>query len=231
MTRPFENILKVGDTVNVCLVEADPGRFHLEEHFCAKGEVTEILPVEEGEILPTIWVKLNLETGCDWAVRHQPHQYLIIGDTPMKQCARETQLHVLSVANKISKFRDALRERAERHDQSKFGEVELPIFTTQTPLLKTLEYGSRAYHEALKTLGEALTHHYKHNDHHPEHHEKGVNGMDLLQIVEMFCDWWAASERMKEGTIQKSLDFNRSRFSLDDQLTAILQNTIDRYTK
>lgn len=55
----------------------------------------------------------------------------------------------------------------------------------------------------------------------------GVDGMTLLDVLEMLIDWKAATERMKNGgDIRKSLEINRERFKLSPQLTAILANTI-----
>lgn len=33
------------------------------------------------------------------------------------------------------------------------------------------------------------THHHKYNDHHPEHFKNGLRDMNLLNLIEMFCDW------------------------------------------
>lgn len=56
--------------------------------------------------------------------------------------------------------------------------------------------------------------------------ETGVNGMSILDILEMLCDWKAAGERYKVGNIAESLAHNRERFGLSDQLYAILENTV-----
>jgi hypothetical protein len=50
--------------------------------------------------------------------------------------------------------------------------------------------------------------------------------MSLLDIVEMFCDWKAASERTKQGSIMQSLGVNQKRFGIDAQLLAIFENTV-----
>jgi hypothetical protein len=47
----------------------------------------------------------------------------------------------------------------------------------------------------------------------------------LLDLVEMFCDWKAATERHADGSIEKSIEHNRVRFALGEQLTQILINT------
>lgn len=56
----------------------------------------------------------------------------------------------------------------------------------------------------------------------------GISGMDLFDVVEMFFDWKAASERMETGDIRKSIEFNRDRFLMDPQLVRIFNNTVDR---
>ena len=95
-----------------------------------------------------------------------------------------------------------------------------------TPVLRTLTYGSDEYKAALVEMGEGLKHHYARNSHHPEHYPNGIAGMSLLDIVEMLCDWKAASERTKQGNIAASLTHNKQRFGIDDQLFSILENTV-----
>jgi len=41
----------------------------------------------------------------------------------------------------------------------------------------------------------------------------------------MFCDWKAASEKHKNGSIEGSLQINRERFGLSEQLLNIFENT------
>jgi rubrerythrin len=55
--------------------------------------------------------------------------------------------------------------------------------------------------------------------------EKGVSGMTLLDVIEMLCDWKAAGERHADGSITKSLEINKKRFGISDQLASILDNT------
>lgn len=56
----------------------------------------------------------------------------------------------------------------------------------------------------------------------------GINGMDLFDILEMFFDWKAATERHNDGNIYKSLEYNKGRFNLSDQLFNIYWNTAVR---
>jgi len=56
--------------------------------------------------------------------------------------------------------------------------------------------------------------------------ELGVNGMTLIDLIEMLCDWKAASERHRDGCIRKSIEINTKRFTLSQQLAKILENTV-----
>jgi len=119
-----------------------------------------------------------------------------------------------------------LISRANRHDDSKLQPPEKEIFDKYTPRLKSLTYGSPEWNENMDILKkEGLEHHYQHNSHHPEHFKNGVNGMDIFDVIEMLFDWKAASERHDDGDIFKSLEINRKRFGISDQLYEILHNT------
>lgn len=142
---------------------------------------------------------------------------------------KDTLDHIEKVINKMKVFVDKLYYRAIKHDQSKLHSPEKELFDKMTPILKGLEYGSDEYKKSLEELKPALEHHYKNNRHHPEYHEKGIDGMDLLDIVEMFCDWMAATERTKDGDIVKSIEINKKRFGMSDQLTSIFMNTLKYY--
>jgi len=125
----------------------------------------------------------------------------------------------------LDDFTYFLWERSQRHDESKLQSPEKELFDKYTPLLKETTYGSEEYNQYLKEMGVALQHHYEHNSHHPEHYEWGVHDMNLLDIIEMFCDWKAASLRHADGDFQESLEINRERFQIEDQLHNIFQNT------
>lgn len=137
----------------------------------------------------------------------------------------DTLLHIKRVAQLLTEAAMELIRRANVHDDSKLLSPEKELFDELTPKLKGLTYGSPEYFESLKQLDIALKHHYKHNDHHPEFHERGINGMDLFQIVELFFDWKAAGERHANGNIYKSIYTNKERFKMSDQFVDIFNNT------
>lgn len=55
-----------------------------------------------------------------------------------------------------------------------------------------------------------------------------LEGFDLLDLVEMLCDWKAATERHADGDIMKSLEINEGRFHISPQVMSILRNTVNR---
>jgi hypothetical protein len=56
---------------------------------------------------------------------------------------------------------------------------------------------------------------------------KGLHGMSLLDILEMLCDWKAATLRHNDGDIRRSIEINQKRFGYSDELKQILLNTLD----
>lgn len=139
---------------------------------------------------------------------------------------QDTILHIKRVQHFLGLMVRNLEMRALAHDASKLTPVEKDLFDDFTPMLKEVEYGTEDYYDLLKAIAPSLNHHYKVNDHHPQHYENGVNGMDLMALVEMFSDWTASSERTKDGSIIKSIHGNKDRFGLSDQLVSIFLNTV-----
>jgi len=138
----------------------------------------------------------------------------------------DTLDHVEKVRENILGTISNLVERGKRHDDSKFEEPEKSIFDATTPRLKDSTYGSDEYKGFLKEMKPALDHHYENNSHHPEHYENGIDGMSLLDLLEMLADWKAATERHADGNLEKSLEINKERFKISPQLQSILENTV-----
>jgi hypothetical protein len=140
----------------------------------------------------------------------------------------DTLLHIKRVSELLNQAAIEFIVRGNHHDDSKLEEPEKSEFDRLTPLLKTLTYGSDEYKASLVELQVALKHHYANNSHHPEHYENGINGFDLFDLMEMFFDWKAATERTKDGDIYKSIEYNKSRFEISEQICEIFKNTAKR---
>ena len=138
---------------------------------------------------------------------------------------QDTLEHIEKVRRALWEFTHELQRRADVHDASKLESPEKEAFDEVTPALRGLTYGSDEYKANIAKLGEALKHHYAVNSHHPEHYPNGVDGMTLVDVVEMFCDWKAATERHADGNLERSIEINRERFQMSEQLAQIFQNT------
>lgn len=163
-------------------------------------------------------------------VRRLPREYAIAtADRPGYDSTPDTLRHALRVGALMTGLIVDLIRRSSCHDRSKTEEPELSVFNEYTPELATMTYGSPEYKAALAGMGDGLTHHYAVNRHHPEHFENGVNGMTLVDLVEMLADWKAATERHADGDLARSFAIQWGRFEIDAQLAEILQNTAKAY--
>ena len=155
---------------------------------------------------------------------------------------QETKKHIKEVEKLLWGIIKELVNRAITHDLSKFSNEEFPLFIEYTPKLKDCTYGSEEYKQFLKEMKPALDHHYSNNRHHPEcflltvaddfqYHEKGKKNticcMNLIDIIEMVCDWLVATKRHADGDIFKSIEINQKRFSYSDELKQIFINTVE----
>jgi hypothetical protein len=61
---------------------------------------------------------------------------------------------------------------------------------------------------------------------HKQALESNINGMNLVDIVEMICDWLAACKRHNDGNIYRSVEINKDRFGISPQLVSIILNTL-----
>lgn len=139
----------------------------------------------------------------------------------------DTLKHIKRVQDLLSDAAMEILRRGKAHDLSKLGPNEKPLFDEETPKLKNIVYGSDEYQESLNRLKPALEHHYANNSHHPQFYENGIDDYDLFDLIEMFFDWKAASERTSNGDIKKSIEHNGKRFNMSPQVMKIFHNTVN----
>lgn len=161
----------------------------------------------------------------------------------------ETYKHIRTVQCYLRDVIKELLQRQIEHDESKLHSPEVEIFDEFTPKLADSTYGSDEYKSYLAGMKPALDHHYLMNSHHPEHYsftvcdqcgqtdaepctcggprtEKcDVGRMNLIDLIEMLCDWKAATLRHKNGDLSRSIDINQKRFGYSDEMKSILHNT------
>lgn len=142
--------------------------------------------------------------------------------------ALDTEEHRQVVERLLRLTISNLIERALTHDNSKLVSPEKEMYDEFVPKLRKLAYGSDELAQCREQMGDGLQHHYENNRHHPEHYPNGVDGMNLIDLVEMLADWKAATIRGDiEGDILKSIAINTERYGISDQLVQILKNTVE----
>lgn len=144
----------------------------------------------------------------------------------MYDSTEDTLRHINTVRGLLDVIIVKLIECGVHHDESKLEEPEKSVVDEFTPKMKTMIYNSSEYLQCMEDMKPMLEYHYTHNRHHPQWHPNGVNGMNLVDIVELFCDWYAAAHRNVGGDIAKSIEIGKTRFGISDQLSQIITNTI-----
>jgi len=145
----------------------------------------------------------------------------------MSDAKFKTMRHIETVRNYLNSCIKILIYRAETHDQSKLESPEVEIFEEYTTKLRDCTYGSDEYKTYLKDMQVALDHHYLFNSHHPEHHVYGIHSMNMFDLLEMVVDWRAAGMRHNDGNIYRSIEINKKRYEMSNELAGLLARTIE----
>lgn len=146
-----------------------------------------------------------------------------------------TLRHIVRVRELMGLFAIEMIRRGDIHDRSKFDPIEQGPLDEMQRLIDAegpAPYGSDEYRRRTALLGPMLEHHYAANSHHPEHYGPdhpdgaGIAGMDLLDLVEMFMDWKAASERGAESAM--NLSYSVQKLGIPPMLESVFRNTAKR---
>jgi hypothetical protein len=143
---------------------------------------------------------------------------------PDYDCTNDVIEHKTKVGYWLRRFAQRLERRAATHDDSKINDpIEKAMFDRWTPEIRNTTFGTDEYKQALDGMGEGVKRHYQANRHHPEHYENGVNGMTLIDVMEMLTDWMAVAQ---SKNTRVDLKHAAERFGLSDQLVRIMINTL-----
>lgn len=131
----------------------------------------------------------------------------------------------------MAKLSQEVIRRGYDHDMSKFEPEELPYYVATIDEFDKHPFGTDGHKKAKESLGPSVQHHYKHNRHHPEHFENGVSGMNLIDLLEMVCDWKSATLNHPErpGNMANSIKWAVEKYKISPELASILYNTARDY--
>lgn len=117
--------------------------------------------------------------------------------------------------------------RGNRHDDSKYEDTEFLPYADMIDEFEKHPYGTKERDALYESIKPAVEHHHKHNRHHPEYHAEGIDGMNLVDLLEMLADWKSATQNHPEtpGDLKKSIELASKKYKISPQLTKILYNT------
>lgn len=134
--------------------------------------------------------------------------------------------HRLRVVKYMARLLGDLMERSAVHDESKMTPEEFEVYANHIDDFDKFQFGTPEYNALKEELKPATMHHFSRNRHHPEYFETGINEMNLADIVEMLCDWKAATQNAGgNGDLMKSISILSEKYGISPQLKQILINT------
>lgn len=167
---------------------------------------------------PVIWGIINGDVVSQ-GFRERACTAMVVYDSRI-----DTWQHIHEVRRLLSRCIKQLLDRQDQHDLSKLESPEREASDWLNPRLAGLAYGSDEYNSCLAEMRPVLEQHARANRHHPEA-SGGIGGMNLIDLLEMLCDWKAASLR-HDSDVRRSIEINQKRFGFSDELKKILVNTL-----
>lgn len=131
------------------------------------------------------------------------------------------------VHDKLNVIGRELFARARNHDNSAMGSPEVEVYRRYFDNYMEFRPGDPRREEVIANMAPAIGHHFLANDHHPEHFDKGLDDMDLIQITHFLADMMSCSEQ-EQVDIYELLEMARNRYSMSDQMYHILCNSVKK---
>lgn len=150
-------------------------------------------------------------------------------DKRLEDSLIKTRRHRNIVSNLMNLLIMELHKKAETHDQSKLESPEAEIFAFYPDYIEESNYMSEEYQSLIKHYNEAITHHFQNNSHHPEHFKNGVKDMNIIEIIEMLCNWKANLKDCE--SLDTKIKKYKKLYGLSNDLTNILLNTSKLFDK
>lgn len=205
-----------------------PGKFRLRAYDGHEATPLEVARQVQARLM-ALGCYADHTTSADWAQWESStlEEFIeLLGKARPYDSREATIEHITDVRDNLDAIARRLLERGRTHDASKLEQPEKGYLDALESGKRALPYPSPEYDELKETtLKPFLEHHYAKNSHHPEHYARGVNGMDLVDVIEMLCDWKSASQRQEGGSMSNSLETCIRKYHITPQLADILWNT------
>ena len=136
--------------------------------------------------------------------------------------------HISRVQKWISKFSGILFVRGLNHDKSKLIEPEFSLWKKMDEEPR-YPYGTKEYQEKIERHKKVFEHHYRYNRHHPEHWYGFYSEMDLIDIIEMLCDWLGYKEDITLPEAEELVKQQCKRYKFNKTFESLIFNTLKNY--
>jgi len=133
-------------------------------------------------------------------------------------------LHRQSVKLGLQRISDILVNRGDLHDIDKFEEAMFEDFYLNIPKFTNVSFGEIEWENAMESI-KTMNNHYAVSPHHIQHYPNGINGVNLIDLLEMIVDWKSANNAYGDVKLSEALIIQKKRFGIDDQLYKIIVNT------
>ena len=130
-------------------------------------------------------------------------------------------VHGRAIRTNLAKIASELIHRSAVHDDSKLSDEQLDRYISRHQEIHDLKYESPKREKIEEKYKDLLKTHHSEYRHHPEHFKNGIDDMNLVDVIEMLCDWAGAG-----ADIEQSLKLNQKKYCISPQLMTLIKNTI-----
>lgn len=136
--------------------------------------------------------------------------------------------HKRAVQRWMQRFGIILLRRGEDHDNSKLEEPEFSGWCKMDEEPR-YPYGSYEYKDKVKRFNPLFIEHWRKNRHHPEYFNYNFNDMDLIDIIEMMCDWLGYRDNITYTEASQLVSTQCDRYGFSDELKELILNTLKNH--
>ena len=146
---------------------------------------------------------------------------MALSESATREFLLRFNVHTCSIRTNLAKIASDLICRSAVHDDKKLSDEQLVRYIARHQEIHSLKYGSPEREPVEAKYKDLLKTHHSEYRHHPEHFKNGIDDMNLVDVIEMLCDWAAAGKDL-DGSLEKS----EKEYCISPQLMKLIRNTI-----
>lgn len=136
--------------------------------------------------------------------------------------------HKRAVQRWMQKFSLVLMDRGEKHDNSKLQEPEFSYWCKMDEEPR-YRYGTKEYKDKIERYRPLFEIHWKANRHHPEYFNYHFDDVDLIDLIEMLCDWLSYRDKLSYTEASDLVHQQCQRYGFSEEKEFLLLNTLKNH--